>query len=132
MCIFPLVLSQAHSVSSNLLVNSTRAMSRALEQATGGGAPQPAEKYRRRSAQGKAPANDTISPQMLPATFVVNNDGREACFCPLPEDTDGLYVLFFNQGTFHGSKKISTALLSSAKPSCCQCCSSQRTCRTQF
>ena len=45
---------------------------------------------------------------MLPATFVVNNDGREACFCPLPEDADGLYVLFFNQGTFHGSKKIST------------------------
>ena len=45
---------------------------------------------------------------MLPATFVVNNDGREACFCPLPEDTDGLYVLFFNQGAFHGSKKIST------------------------
>ena len=60
------------------------------------------------AAQGKAPANDTISPQMLPATFVVNNDGREACFCPLPEDADGLYVLFFNQGTFHGSKKIST------------------------
>ena len=59
-------------------------------------------------AQGKAPANDTFFPQMLPATFVVNNDGREACFCPLPEDTDGLYVLFFNQGTFHGSKKIST------------------------
>ena len=29
MCIFPLVLSQAHSVSSNLLVNSTRAMYRA-------------------------------------------------------------------------------------------------------
>ena len=47
-------------------------------------------------------------PQMLPATFVVNNDGREACFCPLPEDTDGLYVLFFNQGTLHGSKKIRT------------------------
>ena len=42
------------------------------------------------------------------ATLVVNNDGREACFCPLPEDADGLYVLFFNQGTFHGSKKIST------------------------
>ena len=52
--------------------------------------------------------NDIISPQMLPATFVVNNDGREACFCPLPEDTDGLYVLFFNQGTLHGSKKIRT------------------------
>ena len=46
--------------------------------------------------------------QMLPATFVVNNDGREACFCPLPEDTDGLNVLFFNQGTLHGSKKIRT------------------------
>ena len=44
--------------------------------------------------------------QMLPATFVVNNDGREACFCPLPEDTEGLYVLFFNQGTSHGSQKI--------------------------
>ena len=50
----------------------------------------------------------SLLPQMLPATFVVNNDGREACFCPLPEDADGLYVLFFNQGTFHGSKKIST------------------------
>ena len=47
-------------------------------------------------------------PQMLPATFVVNNDGREACFCPLPEDADGLDVLFFNQGTPHGSKKIGT------------------------
>ena len=45
---------------------------------------------------------------MLPATVVVNTDGREACFCPLPEDTDGLYVLFFNQGTPHGSKKIRT------------------------
>ena len=45
---------------------------------------------------------------MLPATLVVNDDGREACFCPLPEDTDGLYVLFFNQGTYHGSKKIRT------------------------
>ena len=45
---------------------------------------------------------------MLPATFVVNNDGREACFCPLPEDADGLDVLFFNQGTSHGSKKIGT------------------------
>ena len=45
---------------------------------------------------------------MLPATIVVNNDGREACFCPLPEDADGLYVLFFNQGTSHGSKKIRT------------------------
>ena len=44
--------------------------------------------------------------QMLPATFVVNNDGREACFCLLPEDTEGLYVLFFNQGTSHGSQKI--------------------------
>ena len=43
---------------------------------------------------------------MLPATFVVNNDGREACFCPLPEDTNGLYVVFFNQGKTHGSKKI--------------------------
>ena len=50
---------------------------------------------------------DSLSTMMLPATFVVNNDGREACFCPLPEDTDGLYVLFFNQGTLHGSKKIS-------------------------
>ena len=59
-------------------------------------------------AQGKAPVNDTISRKMAPATFVVNNDGREACFCPLPEDADGLYVLFFNQGTFHGSKKIRT------------------------
>ena len=45
---------------------------------------------------------------MLPATVVVNTDGREACFCPLPEDKDGLYVLFFNQGTPHGSKKIRT------------------------
>ena len=53
------------------------------------------------------PIAPSITPQMLPATFVVNNDGREACFCPLPEDTDGLYVLFFNQGTLHGSKKIS-------------------------
>ena len=43
MCLFLLVLSQAHSVSSNLLVNSTRAMYRAFEQAAGGGAPQPAE-----------------------------------------------------------------------------------------
>ena len=45
---------------------------------------------------------------MQPATFVVNNDGREACFCPLPQDADGLYVLFFNQGAMHGSKKIRT------------------------
>ena len=29
-------------------------------------------------------------------------------FCPLPEDADGLYVLFFDQGTLHGSKKIRT------------------------
>ena len=43
MCIFPLVLSQAHSVSSNLRVNSTLAMYRAAARATGGGAPQPAE-----------------------------------------------------------------------------------------
>ena len=50
----------------------------------------------------------SLLPQMLPATFVVNNDGREACFCPLPEDADGLYVLFFNQGASHGSKKIRT------------------------
>ena len=51
----------------------------------------------------------TPSPsQMLPATFVVNKDGREACFCPLPEDPEGLYVLFFNQGSSHGSKKIRT------------------------
>ena len=49
----------------------------------------------------------SLLPQMLPATFVVNNDGREACFCPLPEDADGLYVLFFNQGASHGSKKKS-------------------------
>ena len=42
MCIFPLVLSQAHSVSSNLRVNSTLAMYRAAARATGGGAPQPA------------------------------------------------------------------------------------------
>jgi hypothetical protein len=34
--------NEARSVSSNLLVNSTRAMYRTLEQATGGGAPQPA------------------------------------------------------------------------------------------
>ena len=26
----------------------------------------------------------------------------------MPEDADGLYVLFFNQGTVHGSKKIRT------------------------
>ena len=26
----------------------------------------------------------------------------------MPKDADGLYVLFFNQGTFHGSKKIRT------------------------
>ena len=26
----------------------------------------------------------------------------------MPEDADGLYVVFFNQGSFHGSKKIST------------------------
>jgi hypothetical protein len=60
------------------------------------------------AAQGKAAANNIFSSQMLPATFVVNKDGREACFCPFPEDTDGLYVLFFNQGTSHGSKKICT------------------------
>ena len=60
-------------------------------------------------AQAKnAPAIDTFHSTMLPATVVVNTDGREACFCPLPEDTDGLYVLFFNQGTPHGSKKIRT------------------------
>ena len=35
--------NEAHSVSTNLLVNSTRAMYRALGQATGGGALQPAE-----------------------------------------------------------------------------------------
>ena len=58
--------------------------------------------------QGKAPANTFLSPQMLPATFVVNKDGREGCFCPMPEDADGLYVLFFNQGTPHGSKNVST------------------------
>ena len=28
------------------------------------------------------PVAPTITPQMLPATFVVNSDGREACFCP--------------------------------------------------
>ena len=45
---------------------------------------------------------------MLPATFVVGPGGREASFCPLPEDADGLYVMFFNQGTLHGSKNIRT------------------------
>ena len=63
--------------------------------------------YFRSSSILATPIAPTITPQMLPATFVLNNDGREACFCPLPEDTDGLYVLFFNQGTLHGSKKIS-------------------------
>ena len=43
MCTFPPVYSQAQSVSSNLLVNNTRAMHRAPDQATTGGAPQPAE-----------------------------------------------------------------------------------------
>ena len=57
MCIFPLVLFQNHSVSSNLLVNSTQAMSPALEQATGGGAPQPAKKPMRRSSLGHRGAN---------------------------------------------------------------------------
>ena len=45
---------------------------------------------------------------MLPATFVVGPGGREASFCPLPEDAAGLYVMFFNQGTLHGSKNIRT------------------------
>ena len=35
--------NEAYSVGTNLLVKSTRAMYRALEEATGGGAPQPAE-----------------------------------------------------------------------------------------
>ena len=54
------------------------------------------------------PAARAMIHKVLPATFVVNNDGREACVCPLPEDADGLYVLFFSQGTVHGSKKIRT------------------------
>ena len=58
------------------------------------------------AAQEEAPTKDIFSTKMLPATFVVNDDGRKACFCPLPEDEDGLYVLFFNQGKCHGSKKI--------------------------
>lgn len=43
---------------------------------------------------------------MQPATFVVNNEGRQAHFCPLPGDSPGLYVLYFNQGATHGSRKI--------------------------
>jgi hypothetical protein len=68
MCIFQLVLSQAHSVSSSLLVNSTRAMHRAFEQATGGGAPQPAESTpdaRRIALDGQA----YTSPQCMSDCF---------------------------------------------------------------
>ena len=42
--------NEAHSVTANLLVNQTRAMYRAPEEATGGGAPQPAELSQLRGA----------------------------------------------------------------------------------
>ena len=83
-------------------------MSRALEQATGGGGPQPAEMYRRRSAQGKAPANDTISPQMLPEPTIATvarslPSPGEICGIPLPEPPTEICVAPASSVSLHAA-----------------------------